>query len=119
MNNIQLLDSFVEILQLVSLENRLIDPDKPLSEIISENGVDELDYELAVLCFEATHRVIIDYNVGDEINMDQSVTLSEIISNHVIENHPDLLDRHFVTTRFIWFRDAIISALKRRMSEAK
>jgi len=112
MNKIQLVDSFIQILQLVSLEDTLITSDMLLSDIVSEEGVDDLDFELAVICFEATHKVVLDYTLGEDQNNDESLTLSDLIESHLVMNHPDISDSMFIAKRFIYFRDALFSSLR-------
>lgn len=106
MNVDHLTDSFVQILQCVSLEDALVSPDEPLNEVVSGEYVDALDFELAVACFEATHRVTLDYehlNKGEVGNL----TIRRLIEEHLLTEGRELLDPLFVTKRFLMFKEAL------------
>ncbi len=116
MNKDQLIDSFIEILQCVSLEDVLVSPDEQLSKVISENGVDLLDFELAVTCFEATHRVYLDY-ADLEVEVFSALSIRRMIMDFLLTDGRELSDPLFITKRFVMFRDALIAALEERNEE--
>jgi hypothetical protein len=106
-----MIDSFLEILQCVSVENMLVSPDEPLSVVVSDESVDALDFELAVTCFEATHRVILDY---ESLNLEEvgELTIRRMIEEHIVTEDRDLLDPLFVTKQFLAYRDSLLEALE-------
>ncbi len=106
MNTEQLIDSFVEILQCVSLEDTLVSSNDPLKVVISSQYVDSLDFELAVSCFEATHRVLLQYSELTEDELGE-MTIASLITHHLVTNDRELLDPLFVTKQFCWFRNAL------------
>ena len=110
MNADQLIDSFIQILQCVSVEDALVSPDEPLNGLAKH--VDLLDFEHAVACFEATHRVSLDYSDLDDKGL-ESLTIRQIIEEHLVTEGRGLLDPLFVTKRFLQFREAIIDELQR------
>jgi len=116
MNKDQLIDSFIGILQCVSLEDNLVSPDDPLRKVISDQGVDDLDFELAVTCFEATNRVSLDY-ADLEDDAFASLTIRTLITDRLVTESRELSDPLFVTKRFIMFKDALITALEGETEE--
>lgn len=116
MNTPQLIDSFVEILQFVSLENTLVSPDDPLKVVVSPEYVDALDFEFAVTCFEATHRVSLDYSDLKDEDL-EDLTITRLISDHLIRESRELSDPLFVTKRILIFKEALIEGLSDQSDE--
>jgi len=116
MNKDQLIDSFIGILQCVSLEDVLVSPDDPLSTVISDQGVDDLDFELAVACFEATNRVSLDYSDLEDEAL-PSLTIRTLITEFLVSESRELSDPLFITKRFMMFKEALITARQEHTEE--
>lgn len=116
MNVEALIDSFIAILQCVSLDDTLVSPDDPLGVVVSEQYVDDLDFELAVACFEATHRVSLDYHdLADEDIV--NLTIRELITRYLVTEGKEMSDPLFITKRFLMFKEALVDAIDRDSDE--
>lgn len=100
--------SFIEIARYVSEDRLVCDGETTIQDLISED-FDTLDFELALYCFEATHKLAFDEKLWDlqleEIN---DLTIEGFIETFL--GREDQTDPLFVTRRFMMYRDTLEDA---------
>ncbi len=102
-------DSFIAILHFVSDDLIQADASTQIGELFCEE-FDDLDFELAICCFEASHRVAFSdrlWQVDPEEN--ESMTIEEFIETYVEPS--EQRDPLFVTKRFLMFQESLTKAL--------
>ncbi len=102
-------DSFIAILHFVSDDLVQADASTQIGELFCDE-FDDLDFELAICCFEATHKVAFSdqlWQVDPQENED--MTIEEFIENYV--EPAEQRDPLFVTKRFLMFQESLTIAL--------
>jgi hypothetical protein len=102
-------DSFIAILHFVSDDLIQADANTQIGELFCEE-FDDLDFELAICCFEATHKVAFSdrlWQVEPEEN--ESMSIEEFIETYVVTS--EQRDPLFVTKRFLMFQESLTKAL--------
>lgn len=108
MNHDRLTASLISIIQTVSINKEVVGASMTLSEI-GEHYLDSLDFELAVICFEAENRVVVSAERIPPAEL-ASQTLRQFVELCTSDTDPSLGDSLFVTKRFGAFREALVSA---------
>ncbi len=100
-----LVTSFIAIVQRVSNNRAVCDEDTTIGELLGNSDFDPLDFELAICCFEATHRM--EFNdPGDDCD---KLTITEFVEKFVeVPPHAGPL---FVTNRFLLFKDSLVEVI--------
>ncbi len=102
-------DSLIQILHCVSDSLVQCDATTQIGELYCEE-FDDVDLELALCCFEATHKVAFSeelWKISPEEYEDQ--TIEEFIERYL--DSREQRDPLFVTKRFLMFQDALTRAL--------
>ncbi len=102
--------SFISILHFISDDLLQCDAETIIGELFGDE-FDDLDFELAISCFEATHKVaFLDglWEVDPE-NYD-SLTIEEFMAAYV--DPKEQRDPLFVTKRFLMFQESLTKALE-------
>lgn len=103
-------DSFIAILHCISDELIQVDSSTQIGELYCEE-FDDVDFELALFCFEATHRMAF----SDELpkiaaeNGYEDLTIEEFMERFL--DQTEQTDPLFVTRRFLDFQDILTRAL--------
>lgn len=101
--------SFISILHFISEDLLQCDASTTIGELFCEE-FDDLDFELALCCFEATHKVAFAdklWEIDAEDYEDQ--TIEEFIETYVESR--EQRDPLFVTKRFLMFQESLTQAL--------
>jgi len=107
--------SFISILHFISDELIQCDATTAVGELFCEE-FDDLDFELALCCFEATHKVAFAdklWEIEPEDYEDQ--TIEEFIETFV--DGGEQRDPLFVTKRFMMFQESLTRALTEEADE--
>src|SRR5215213_47635 len=102
-------DSFIAILHFVSEDLVQADATTQIGELFCEE-FDDVDFELALCCFEATHKMAFTdelWKVAAEEYED--ITIEEFMERFL--DPREQRDPLFVTKRFLMFQDALTKAL--------
>ena len=101
--------SFISILHFVSDDLLQVDAATAVGELFCDE-FDDLDFELALCCFEATHKVAFRDQLW-EIDPEEyeDLTIEEFVEQFV--NSVEQRDPLFVTKRFLMFQDSLTKAL--------
>ena len=99
------LTSFIQIARYISEDRLVCDGETAIEELFSED-FDTLDFELALYCFEATHKLAFDDRLW-EMDLDEIKELSIELFLEQFLNHQDQTDPLFVTRRFLMYRDTL------------
>jgi hypothetical protein len=100
--------SFIEIARHVSEDRLVCDGETTISDLISED-FDTLDFELALYCFEATHKLAFDDKLWDlELEEIGDLTIEGFVETFL--DRQDQTDPLFVTRRFMMYRDTLEDA---------
>ena len=102
-------DSFIAILHFVSDDLLQADATTAIGELFCEE-FDDLDFELAICCFEATHKVAFSDKLWENEPEDyEDMTIEEFIEAYV--EPAEQRDPLFVTKRFLMFQESLTKAL--------
>ena len=99
------LTSFIQIARYISEDRLVCDGETAIEELFSED-FDTLDFELALYCFEATHKLAFDDRLW-EMDLDEIKELSIELFLEQFLNLQDQTDPLFVTRRFLMYRDTL------------
>ena len=107
--------SFISILHFVSEDLLQCDASTTIGELFGDE-FDDLDFELALCCLEATHKVALHDRLW-EIDPEEyeDLSIEEFIEQFV--NGAEQRDPLFVTKRFLMFQDSLTKALTEEQSE--
>jgi hypothetical protein len=101
--------SFISILHFISDDLIQVDSTTRIAEIFGDE-FDDLDFELALCCFEATHKVAF----ADKLWETDAEEYDELTIEEFIEAYVDPREQRdplFVTKRFLMFQDSLTKAL--------
>jgi len=100
-----LVSSFAAIIRFISEDQILCEESTRIDDLFSDD-FDDLDFELALCAFEATHRVSFSSELSD-IPPDEygNLTIEEFIEKYVLPE--EQRDPQFITKRFLMFREAM------------
>jgi hypothetical protein len=102
-------DSFISILHFVSDDLVQADATTQVGELFCEE-FDDLDFELALCCFEATHKVAFcDKLWENDPEEYEDLTIEEFLETFV--ESKEQRDPLFVTKRFLMFQESLTKAL--------
>jgi hypothetical protein len=102
-------DSFIQILHFISDDLIQCDSTTTIGELFCDE-FDDLDFELALCCFEATHKV----GFRDELWRIQPEDYEDLTIEEFLEKFvepQEQTDPLFVTKRFLMFQDSLTKAL--------
>jgi hypothetical protein len=107
--------SFINILHFISDDLIQVDSTTRVAELFGEE-FDDLDFELALCCFEATHRVSFADKLW-EADADEydELSIEEFIDTYV--DGREQRDPLFVTKRFMMFQESLTKALTEEAEE--
>ncbi|MDQ3623392.1 MAG: hypothetical protein M3463_13020 [Verrucomicrobiota bacterium] len=101
--------SFIQILHFISDDLIQCDTTTAVGELFCEE-FDDLDFELALCCFEATHKVAFSDKLWEIEPEDyEDLTIEEFVEKFV--DAREQRDPLFVTKRFLMFQDSLTKAL--------
>ena len=101
--------SFINILHFISDDLIQCDSTTRIAEIFGDE-FDDLDFELALCCFEATHKVAFADKLWEADAEDyDEMTIEEFIEAFV--DAREQRDPLFVTKRFLMFQESLTKAL--------
>ena len=101
--------SFISILHFISDDLIQCDASTTIAELFCEE-FDDLDFELALCCFEATHKVAFQNKLWESEPEDyEDLTIEEFIETYV--DGGEQRDPLFVTKRFLMFQESLTKAL--------
>ncbi|HZJ16217.1 MAG TPA: hypothetical protein VFD27_14275 [Chthoniobacteraceae bacterium] len=107
--------SFISILHFISDDLLQCDATTAVGELFCDE-FDDLDFELALCCFEATHKVAFQDRLWEIDPEDyEDLTIEEFIEQFV--NSAEQRDPLFVTKRFLMFQDSLTKALTEEQNE--
>lgn len=107
--------SFISILHFVSDDLLQCDATTAIGELFCDE-FDDLDFELSLCCFEATHKVAFADKLWEIDPEDyEDLTIEEFIETYV--DSKEQRDPLFVTKRFIMFQDSLTKALTEEAEE--
>jgi hypothetical protein len=101
--------SFIEIARCVSNNRLLCDAGTRISELF-EQDFDELDFELAICCFEATHRI----RFKEALWQTEPHECDDMSIETFIETYVETSEQHdplYVTHRFLMFKETLLHAM--------
>lgn len=102
-------DSFIAILHFISEDLVQCDATTQIGELFCEE-FDDVDFELALCCFEATHKLAFVDDLWQVSPEDyEDVSIEEFIERFLNQNEQN--DPLFVTKRFLMFQEALTKAL--------
>ena len=101
--------SFINILHFISDDLIQVDSTTRVAEIFGDE-FDDLDFELALCCFEATHKVALHDKLW-EIDPEEyeDLSIEEFIESYV--EGGEQRDPLFVTKRFMMYQESLTKAL--------
>jgi hypothetical protein len=107
--------SFVSILHFVSDDLIQCDSSTRIAELFCDE-FDDLDFELALCCFEATHKVAFQERLwqGEQEEYEE-LTIEEFIEAYV--DPREQRDPLFVTKRFMMYQESLTRALTEEQQE--
>ena len=101
--------SFISILHFISDDLIQVDATTRLVELFGDE-FDDLDFELALCCFEATHKVAFADRLWETEAEDyEEMTIEEFLEAFV--DSREQRDPLFVTKRFLMFQESLTKAL--------
>jgi hypothetical protein len=107
--------SFIGIIHFISDDLVQCDATTRVAELFGDE-FDDLDFELALCCFEATHKVAFADKLWEsEEDEYEELTLEEFIENYV--DSREQRDPLFVTKRFMMYQDSLTKALTEEAEE--
>jgi hypothetical protein len=102
--------SLIEILHYISDDLLQCDSGTTISELFSDD-FDDLDFELALTCFEGTHRLAFkDHVWKDELESFEEKTLEEFVEEYL--DPREQKDPLFITKRFLFYEKSLAAALR-------
>jgi len=102
--------SLIEILHYISDELLQCDAGTNIAELFSDD-FDDLDFELALTCFEGTHKVAFKEIVWkDSIEEYEEKTIEEFVEEYLEPGEQK--DPLFVTKRFLFYERSLADALR-------
>jgi len=103
------IDSFISILHFISDDLVQADASTQIGELYCDE-FDDVDFELALCCFEATHKVAFTDALWQGSPEDyEDLTIEEFVDKFV--DSREQRDPLFVTKRFLMFQEALTKAL--------
>ena len=107
--------SFINILHFISDDLIQVDSTTRVAEIFGDE-FDDLDFELAICCFEATHKVAFAERLWEADADDyEELSIEEFIDEYV--DGREQRDALFVTKRFMMFQESLTKALTEEAGE--
>ena len=101
--------SFIGILHFISDDLIQCDASTRVAELFGDE-FDDLDFELALCCFESTHKVAFADRLWESDAEDyEELTIEEFIDTYV--DAREQRDPLFVTKRFLMFQESLTKAL--------
>lgn len=108
--------SFISILHFISDDLIQCDTTTKIAELFGDE-FDDLDFELALCCFEATHKVAFQDKLWQTDSEDyEDLTIEEFIETFV--DHREQRDPLFVTKRFLMFQESLTKALTEEQNDS-
>ncbi len=108
--------SFITILHFISDDLIQCDSSTKIAELFSEE-FDDLDFELALCCFEATHKVAFQDKLWQiEAEEYEDLTIEEFIETFI--DGEEQRDPLFVTKRFLMFQESLTKALSEEQQDS-
>ncbi len=102
--------SLIEILHYISDDLLQCDSGTTISELFSDD-FDDLDFELALTCFEGTHRLAFkDHVWKDELESFEEKSIEEFVEEYL--DPREQKDPLFVTKRFLFYEKSLAEALR-------
>lgn len=102
--------AFIQILHYVSDDLLQCDAGTTVGELFTDE-FDDLDFELALTCFEATYKVAFKETFWkSELEQFEELSLEEFIETQVDQNEQK--DPLFVTKRFLFYEKSLTDALR-------
>ena len=100
-----LVSSFSSIIRFISEDQILCEESTRIDDLFNDE-FDDLDFEMALCVFEATHRVSFSSELSD-IPPDEygNMTIEEFIEKYVLPE--EQRDPQFITKRFLMVREAM------------
>ena len=107
--------SFVSILHFISDDLIQCDATTKIAELFCEE-FDDLDFELALCCFEATHKLAFQDKLWQvEPEEYEDFTIEDFIENFI--DSEEQRDPLFVTKRFLMFQESLTKAFSEEGQE--
>jgi hypothetical protein len=107
--------SFISILHFISDDLIQCDATTRVAELFGDE-FDDLDFELALLCFESTHKLAFADKLWETEAEDyEELTIEEFIDAFV--ETKEQRDPLFVTKRFMMFQESLTQALTEEAEE--
>ncbi len=101
--------SFISILHFISDDLIQVDSTTRIAELFGDE-FDDLDFELALCCFEATHKVAFADRLWEaEDDEFEELSIEEFIDTFV--DGREQRDALFVTKRFMMYQESLTKAL--------
>ena len=102
--------SLIEILHYISDDLLQCDSGTTISELFSDD-FDDLDFELALTCFEGTHRLAFKEHVWkDELESFEEKTIEDFVEEYL--DPREQKDPLFITKRFLFYEKSLAAALR-------
>ncbi len=102
--------SLIEILHYITDDLLQCDAGTTLGELFSDD-FDDLDFELALTCFEATHKLAFKESVWKtDLEGFEELTLEEFVEQNL--NPKEQTDPLFVTKRFLFYEKSLTDGLR-------
>ena len=102
--------SLIEILHYISDDLIQCDAGTVIAKLFGDD-FDDLDFELALTCFEGTHRLAFkDHVWKDELETFEEKTLEEFVEEYL--DPREQKDPLFVTKRFLFYEKSLAEALR-------
>ncbi len=102
--------SLIEILHYISDDLLQCDAGTKIAELFSDD-FDDLDFELALTCFEGTHRLAFKQNVWEEdVEAFEELTIEEFVEECL--DPQEQKDPLFVTKRFLFYEKSLADAIR-------
>lgn len=107
--------SFIEIARCISNNRLFCDAQTPIKNLFTDD-FDALDFEMALCCFEATHRVAFNNQVW-KINFDSYHHMSIEQFVETFTDQTQQMDPLFVTQRFLIFKEPLTQVMQSEKTE--
>ena len=102
--------SLIEILHYISDELLQCDAGTNIAELFSDD-FDDLDFELALTCFEGTHKLAFKEHVWkDKLETFEEKTLEDFVETYL--DPREQKDPLFVTKRFLFYEKSLAEAIR-------
>lgn len=109
--------SFINIVHYISDDLVQCDASTRIAELFSDE-FDDLDFELALCCFEATHKVSFADQLWKGVPEDyEELTIEEFIESLITSE--EQRDPLFVTKRFLMFQESLTKALTEETQDSQ